>query len=387
MDSESLFLIKYGEIAIKGKNKNVFIKKLRYNIKQQLAGIKADVTIRPGRFYLRVNKGEEKRVRLLLSHTFGIRAFSQAFMVQKKMGEIEEAACTIAESLIQSGKGLKFKCEVRRTDKKFPFTSYEIACRLGDVLRKNFPDLTVNCNSPDWILNIEIREMAYVYGDEVLGLCGLPVSCAGNGFLLLSGGIDSPVAGYLMAKRGLLIHAIYFHTPPYTSEDVLQKVRDLVGVLSSYVPGMKLFVVPFTEVQLRIKENALNEKVTLFSRACMMMIADTIARRNNAPCLVTGESLSQVASQTLESIRFTGSKTTLPVFRPLIGYDKEEIISLARKIGTYEISILPYPDCCTIFAPAHPLIRPNFKEISSAFEALKIEELLGKAVSKVEMIG
>jgi thiamine biosynthesis protein ThiI len=403
VDSESLFLIKYGEIAIKGKNKALFIKKLRNNIRQQLSGINTDITIRPGRFYLRVNKGEEKKVRLVLSHTFGIRAFSDALMVRKQIEDIEEASCGIAEKFLASGKGsgkgsgkvsgkvsgkgVKFKCEVRRTDKSFPFTSYEIACRIGDVLRKKFPSLAVNCSNPDWILNVEIRERAYMYGDEVPGLCGLPVSCAGKGLLLLSGGIDSPVAGYLMAKRGLLLHAVYFHTPPYTSEEALQKVRDLVGVLSSYVPGMKLLVIPFTDVQLYIKEKALNEEVTLFSRACMMKIADTIAQQWNAPCLVTGESLSQVASQTLESIRFTGSKTTLPVFRPLIGYDKEEIIGLARRIGTFDISILPYPDCCTLFAPAHPLIRPDFRKISSAFETLEIGGLLETAVSAVEVVG
>ena len=235
-------------------------------------------------------------------------------------------------------------------------------------------------------MHVEIRDAAYLYGDGEKGPGGLPVHCAGKGLLLLSGGIDSPVAGYLMAKRGLCIDALYFHTPPFTSDEVKEKVISLTALLNSYIPFINLLVVPFTGPQLRIKEKAKQEETTLLSRAAMMKIADMIAESRDAVCLITGESLSQVASQTAESIRFTQSLTTLPVFRPLIGMDKNEIVTIARRIGTFETSVLPYPDCCTLFAPPHPLIKPGFERMRESFHVLDIEPLLEEAVRKTEVV-
>ena len=292
----------------------------------------------------------------------------------------------MAESLLEQGPGNRFKIEARRSDKSFFLTSYEIACRLGDVLRARFPELMVDLHHPDWTLNVEIREAAYLYGPETKAPGGLPSGSSGKGLLLLSGGIDSPVAGYLMGKRGLKLDAAYFHTPPFTSEKAKEKVEHLTHILSEYLTGTALHVVPFTETQVRIKERARSEEVTLLMRACMVNIAAIIAEKTGSICLVTGESLGQVASQTPESIRFTGHGTDFPIFRPLIGLDKEQIVSLARKIGTFETSILPYEDCCTLFSPAHPLVRPDYESMVRSFQELEADALLQKAAAEAQII-
>lgn len=381
-----LFLIKYGEISLKGENRKWFLELLKKNIKIRLKETSVQILMRPGRFYMTVPDEYEERVTKILSDTFGITGFSKTLKVKKDMGSIKTAALSITQNILEKGKGTAFKLEVRRTDKSFLYDSYGLVCKLGDILRAQFPELTVNCTQPDWILNIEIRDAAYLYSDEGKGPGGLPVACAGRGLLLLSGGIDSPVAGYLMAKRGLSIHAVYFHTPPFTSEEVKEKVTRLTHILAGYIPQITLLIVPFTKPQLLIKEKAKQEEVTLLSRASMMSIANSIAGDRHASCLITGESLSQVASQTAESIRFTGSFSTLPVFRPLIGFDKNEIIRIAQQIGTYETSILPFPDCCTLFAPPYPLIKPVFEKLKKSFTSLHIEPLLDEAVKTTEVV-
>jgi tRNA uracil 4-sulfurtransferase len=381
-----LFLIKYGEISLKGENKRKFLEQLKKNIKVRTRYTSAHISMKPGRFYLTVPEEYEADIAETLSHTFGITGFSKALKVNKTMDSIEAASISITRDLLERGKGTLFKIEVRRTDKSFPCDSYGIVCRLGDTLRAEFPELSVNCTHPDWILNIEIRDAAYLYGDQEKGSGGLPVACAGRGLLLLSGGIDSPVAGYLMAKRGLSVQAVYYHTPPFASEEVKDKVIRLTQILSCYIPYMSLLIVPFTKPQLHIKEKARQEEITLLSRAAMMSIADMLAGNRHAGCLITGESLSQVASQTAESIRFTGSYTTFPVFRPLIGYDKNEIVRIAEQIGTYETSILPYPDCCTLFAPRYPLIKPDFEKMRKSFDALEMGPILDEAVRNTEVI-
>ena len=383
---ETCYLIKYGELALKGGNRAGFEKQLCRDIKRKLQGIEFELTRRIGRLYIRCELKNEPVIVRALSHTFGIVAFSRAFQVEKDMPLIEEAAAGLAESLLEQGPGNRFKIEARRSDKSFFLTSYEIACRLGDVLRARFPELMVDLHHPDWTLNVEIREAAYLYGPETKAPGGLPSGSSGKGLLLLSGGIDSPVAGYLMGKRGLKLDAAYFHTPPFTSEKAKEKVEHLTNILSEYLTGTALHVVPFTETQVRIKERARSEEVTLLMRACMVNIAAIIAEKTGSICLVTGESLGQVASQTPESIRFTGHGTDFPIFRPLIGLDKEQIVSLARKIGTFETSILPYEDCCTLFSPAHPLVRPDYESMVRSFQELEADALLQKAAAEAQII-
>jgi len=381
---EALYLIKYGELTLKGGNRGRFERRLCLNIRRQLGDPQAVLQRRNGRLYLRT-RVQKAVVRRVLAHTFGIVAFSEALQTEKTMEAIREAALHLAEALADAV-GRRFKIEARRSDKSFQPDSYGIACELGELLRTRLPGLTVDLHHPDWVLNVEIRERAYLYGPETAAPGGLPLGSSGKGLLMLSGGIDSPVAGYLMGKRGLQVDAVYFHTPPYTSEQAKEKVATLRRILSEYLLGMRLFVVPLTEVHLRIREGAAPEQGTLLIRACMVKAAETLALRAGYGCLITGESLGQVASQTLPALRFTGSLSSLPVLRPLIGMDKEEIVALARRIGTFQTSILPYPDCCSLFAPEHPLVRPDLEAMRASLAALQLERLLEKACREAERI-
>ncbi|MBN1798136.1 MAG: tRNA 4-thiouridine(8) synthase ThiI [Spirochaetales bacterium] len=381
---EQLYLIKYGEISLKGKNRKFFEQKLMANIKQQLKPAPFSLLKRVGRLYLEYDEQYEQQISQVLKRVFGIVGFCKALRTRKDINAIGKAALLIARQLLEEKKGTRFKIEARRTDKGFAYNSYQIACKIGDLLRSHYKDVTVDVARPDWIINIEVREHAYIYGPASAGRKGLPAGCNGKGLLLLSGGIDSPVAGFLMAKRGLTLDAVYFHTHPFTSQEVLRKVEDLAKILAAYIPGLKLYIVDFTEAQLALKERGSEKALTLFSRAAMMRITSALARRFDALCLVTGESLGQVASQTPASMHFTGSFSTLPVFRPLIGMDKEDIIDLAKQYGTYELSIQPYPDCCALFAPQHPLTRPDVPELITEFNNLAVEEILEKTGSKIE---
>lgn len=378
------YIIKYGEIALKGENLYYFLNKLKRNIKVQLSGIPSEIIIKTGRLYVYVDAAFCKEAEEILCKVIGIVRFSAVEALDKDLNIIKEKTVEIGRQLVTVG--TRFKVSTRRTDKSFPLSSYELACELGGTLLEAFPQLKVNLNEPDWELGVEIREKAFLYGLEKEGPGGLPVGCSGKGILLLSGGIDSPVAGYLMAKRGLGIKAIYFHTHPFTSEKAKDKVIKLMGVLSTYLPRSELFIIPFTEVQLAIKELAPAPYITVLSRAAMMRLAGWLAVQEQAGCLVTGESLGQVASQTLESMNFTGSNSTVMTLRPLVGMDKESIIKIARALGTYEISILPHLDCCSVFAPEHPVIRPNFKEMQAVFKQLNIDALLQQALTNAEKI-
>ncbi len=386
-----LFLIKIGEINLKGGNRRLFEKKLVSNIKKQLGNISVRITGRAGRFFLDSSEMEVpeviEKIENTLSKVFGIVAYTKAYSVPKDMEIIEKTALTLSDKIISENKDFKtFKIESRRSDKGFPLRSYDISCRLGELILEKHNSLKVDVKKPDFKISVEIREQAFIYGPETRGPGGLPSGIAGKSVLLLSGGIDSPVAGWMMAKRGAYLEAVYFHTYPYTSDQSLDKVKDLTERLSKYLPSVKLHIVPFTDIQLYIREKCRKEEVTLLSRAAMMRIADITAGKIRANALITGESLSQVASQTAESMRFTGSKTTLPVFRPLIGLDKEEIIGIAKKIDTFETSILPYDDCCTIFAPDHPLVKPDFIKISESFDLLKLDDLIEKTAENIETV-
>jgi len=382
--TDGLFLIKYGEIALKRRNRGAFVKSLKESIRAHLPDLPFSVHETFHRVFVGFRPEDRDRIADALGRTFGVVSFCEALRTPREMPAIEEAAICLAGSLIESG--TRFKAEVRRADKSFPLTSYEIACRIGDTLRARFPRLTVDVHTPDWVLSVEIREHAYLYGPELPGPYGLPVGSSGKGMLLLSGGIDSPVAGWMMAKRGMSLEAVYFHSPPFTSEKAREKVEMLARILSRYAPGIVLHVVNFTPVLARIKEKAKDEEVTLLLRACMMRFATLLAERRGTECLITGESLGQVASQTVESIHFTGMLSDLPVFRPLIGMNKEEIIAVAKKIETFDTSNLPYQDCCVLFSPEHPLIHPEVRRMKRAYDCLAAEALIADALERAELV-
>jgi tRNA uracil 4-sulfurtransferase len=296
------------------------------------------------------------------------------------------AAC-VEEGKKLCEKGVKtFKIDARRTDKSFPLTSYELCCNAGEAVTNAFSELKVDIHDPDDAIKIEIRERALVYSGGKKGFGGLPVGTAGRGMLLLSGGIDSPVAGFMMASRGMTIDAIHFHSYPYTSLEAKQKVIQLVQITGKYCMGINLYIINFTKAQMRIKECAPAPWTTVLLRMAMMEAAEKAARKIKCKCLITGESLSQVASQTIENMTCTQSRVKLPVIRPLIGFNKEEIIKKARQIGTYDISIQPYQDCCTLFSPQHPVLHGDVIEANELYEKLEIGSLIDEALEGYELV-
>ncbi|MDY3938662.1 MAG: tRNA uracil 4-sulfurtransferase ThiI [Spirochaetia bacterium] len=384
-----LYLLKIGEIALKGGNRQMFENQLKKNIRFRLKKHLVSYTGQRGRFFAEIEGMSENEVTERLSQIFGLSGFALCTKTEKSTETVTAAAEAVAADYLAehaSQSIVRFKVESRRADKAFPYDSYKLNCLIGDALCACFPQLKVDVRTPELTINIEIRDHAYVYGNDIAGPGGLPVGCAGRGILLLSGGIDSPVAGYLMSKRGLKLDAVYFHTYPYTSGDSLEKVKTLSKLLSPYTSGLNLFCVNFTEIQLKIKAEGKPNRTTILSRSAMMKIADRLAPTRDAGALVTGEALSQVASQTVETLRITGSHTVLPVLRPVIGFDKQEIIRIAEKIGTYETSILPYDDCCTLFSPEHPEIKPDFEELRNDFDKLNLDAMITEAVESAERI-
>jgi tRNA uracil 4-sulfurtransferase len=384
--TERLFLVKYGEIALKKRNRGAFVKALKDSIRAKLPGRQISVYETWHRVYVRFRGEDRGAVADALSRTFGLVSFCEALRVPTDMEAVGQAACGLAREYLAAGRGTRFKAEVRRAEKNYPLTSYQIACRIGDLLLESFPELAVDVHTPDWVLNVEMREHAYLYGPEFPGPGGLPTGSSGRGILLLSGGIDSPVAGWMMGKRGLSLEAAYFHSAPFTSEDARRKVEALTRILSAWMPDIALHVIPFTPILARIRERSAEEETTLLMRACMMRVASLLAAQRGAGCLVTGESLGQVASQTLESMAFTQTAAGIPVLRPLVGMNKEEIIAVARKIGSFDTSNLPYDDCCTLFSPAHPLIHPSVHKMVRAYSSLKVDELVEETLEKTEVV-
>ncbi|MBR4427186.1 MAG: tRNA 4-thiouridine(8) synthase ThiI [Spirochaetales bacterium] len=384
-DNMNLYLIRLGEISLKGLNRNFFEKKLKNNIKLKIHPHRSLLTREKGRFYLYVDKAcPEEIVIRTLQTTFGVVGFSKALVCEKDWPTIVENAKALIENPPFADGSGTFKVECRRGDKSFFKNSYQIESELGGVVLDRYPGMKVKVKNPEKELRIEVREKVYMYTSPVPGPGGLPVGTAGKGLLLLSGGIDSPVAFWRMAKRGLKQDCLYFHAYPYTSDMALQKVKDLARIVAPYNQGTNLVVVNFTECELWIKEHSKEEEHTLMMRACMMKVANMIAKARDCKVLVTGEALGQVASQTLESMCFTNSMSEIPVLRPLVAMDKEEIIATARLIGTYETSILPYDDCCVIFSPKHPLVRPEVEQGKKSFSEMNIEEILDKCVREAE---
>ena len=378
---DKLYLIKEGEISLKGGNRNLFEKRLRHNIKDKLRPYSSEIDKQKGRLYAYISEeASDELVEKVLKTTTGLTGYAKAYRTEKDIDAIKAKAREILSSSRFSSNG-SFRITVKREDKTFPLTSHDIAIELAEVVTSLYPDIRVDLDNPDYTLTCEIRNEAYLYTDEEKGEGGLPSGTAGKGMLLLSGGIDSPVAGYMMAKRGMRADAIYFHAYPYTSELALDKVKTLASMIAPYLQGLRLFVVPFTEGQLHIRDKGYEEEATLMFRAAMMRTAQILAEKNGAGAIITGEALSQVASQTIDAMSFTDSMTDLLVIRPLVGMDKEEIIAKAKHIGTYETSILPYEDCCVVFSPKHPITRP-VKDVSRRhFEELDMDGIIRKAVT------
>jgi len=382
---DTLYLIKIGEIRLKEGNRGEFERFLRQDLTRRLTTIEHRLSSREGRFYLKVDGTSAKEVEFILSRTPGINAWARSLRAIKDMQSIAKAALQVLEPAMARGAGT-FKIEARRSDKSFELDSYGIARALGSALLDAHPDIHVDVHKPDITIFVEIREKAYVYGDGFAGVRGLPVGSGGRGLLLLSGGIDSPVAGFRMLSRGLSLESLYFHSHPYTSQQAWDKVRDLAANLATFSGGIVMHTMQFTEVQLKIKKDAPPDRSTLYLRACMMMAADMVARSRVLNAIVTGESLGQVASQTAENMRFTESYTSYPVLRPLVGTDKEDTIRIARSIGTYELSILPYEDCCVLFAPKHPVLKAQFNAEREAFDHAGLVDVVTEAVRTMQTI-
>ncbi|MBP2071355.1 tRNA uracil 4-sulfurtransferase ThiI [Thermoanaerobacterium butyriciformans] len=367
-----IILIKYGELALKGDNRAFFENKLVKNIKEALKGydgIKVEKT--HGRIYVECD-GNVNEVIDKLKKVFGIVGMTVAKKVDLDLDAIYNAAI----ELMRSYSGKSFKVETRRPNKSFPYESMEISRMIGGKILQNVEDVYVDVHNPDIVLNIEIREKAYLYSGITDGIGGMPLGTNGRAVVLLSGGIDSPVAAWMMMKRGVEIEAVYFHSPPYTQERAKDKVIDLCKKLSEYGQDIYLHVVNFTDFQLAIYDKCPPKMTTIIMRRMMMRIAENIANKYGAKALITGESLGQVASQTIESLYCTNAVTHMPVFRPLIGMDKSEIVEISQKIGTYDISIRPYEDCCTIFVPKHPIIKPDLEEVIEGEKNIDYEKFI-----------
>lgn len=382
----TLFLIRYGEIALKGKNRAFFEKTLLQNIKKALRDLAPCRIYRThGRHFVEVTEGDATAVAKRLQEIFGIVSISPVAVADLSLEAIKAAA--LEEFAKVARPGIRFKVNTKRANKQFPLNSMEVSAKVGAHLLKNLSGLVVDMHEPEAVLDLEIREeKAFIYTERLPGLGGLPVGVAGKGMLLLSGGIDSPVAGYLALKRGVTLEALHFHSPPFTSERAKEKVIDLCRRLAYYGGKINLHLVHFTEVQKELRLKTPERLMVTLMRRLMFRIAQRLAEKRGALALITGESLGQVASQTMESMNVIERVTYLPVLRPLIGMDKHEIMALAQKIETYPISIRPYEDCCTLFLPDFPATRPRLQQVEEAEKALDIEALVAGCLEKTEVL-
>ena len=385
------FLIKYGEIGIKGKNRYLFEDALVRQVRFALKDVDGQFEVHKSQARIYVDCEGDYDYEDTIEHlkrVFGIVGICP--VVRMEDAGFEQLKKDIVAYMDEAypDKRLTFKVEARRARKSYPLTSMEINCALGEAILDAFPETKVDVHHPDVMLNVEIRNEIYVYSQIIPGAGGMPVGTNGKAMLLLSGGIDSPVAGYMISKRGVGIEATYFHAPPYTSERAKQKVVDLARIVSRYAGPIRLHVVNFTDIQLYIYDQCPHDELTIIMRRYMMRIAEYFAKKDGCLGLITGESIGQVASQTMQSLAATNDVCTVPVYRPVIGYDKQEIVNIAEKIGTYETSIQPYEDCCTIFVAKHPVTKPSVEVIRRSEEKLKekIDELFDRAVDTAEII-
>ena len=385
------FLIKYAEIGTKGKNRYMFEDTLIKQIHHALKDVDGEfqVTKESGRIYVMAAGNYDcDDVIDALKRVFGIADICPMVQIEDKGYENLKKSVVSYMDQVYPDKNLTFKVVARRGDKSYPVSSEQMNRDLGEVILEAFPQMKVDVHHPDVLLRVEVRQKINLFSEMIPGPGGMPVGTNGRAMLLLSGGIDSPVAGYMIAKRGVVLDAVYFHAPPYTSERAKQKVVDLANLVARYSGPINLFVVNFTDIQLCIYENCPHEELTIIMRRYMMRIAQELAKRTGAMGLITGESIGQVASQTMQSLAATNDVCTMPVFRPVIGFDKQEIIDLSEKIGTYETSIQPYEDCCTIFVAKHPVTRPNINVIRCSELRLgeQIDGLVDEALNTAERI-
>lgn len=385
------FLLKYAEIGIKGKNRYKFENALCSQVRRRLDKLEGEFTVtrEQGRIFVEAEGDFDFEDAIeAMSRVFGVSSISPVQMIEDKSWEnLTKEVGDFIERQYGEEK-FTFKVKSRRSDKHYPYTSPEICMEMGAYLLERFPHLSVDVHHPEVYIWVEVREKAYVYAKVYPAACGMPLGTNGKAMLLLSGGIDSPVAGYMIAKRGVFIDAVYFHAPPYTSDRAKQKVIDLAKLISRYTGPIRLHIINFTDIQMYIYEQCPHEELTIIMRRYMMRIAEKIAKETDCLGLITGESIGQVASQTMHSLAATNDVCRLPVYRPLIGFDKQDIVGIAEKIGTYETSILPFEDCCTIFVAKHPVTKPEIPVIRRSEERLagKIEELLQAAFDTIEVV-
>ena len=389
------FLIKYAEIGLKGNNRYRFEDTLVSRVKNSLSEWKDNFKVYKEQERIYIDSKEDfsnyyDEVVDRLKKVFGVFTICPIKKIDftSDLKKLSYEVINFVNEVYGRDKKYTFKVKTRRINKDFPMHSDEISAELGASILENFDNTKVDVHTPEITFYIEIRNHINIYSEKIKGPGGLPVGTSGKAMLLLSGGIDSPVAGYMIAKRGVLIDAIYFHAPPYTSDRAKQKVIDLATIVSKWATKIKLHIINFTDIQLAIYEKCPHDELTIIMRRYMMKIAETIAEKENSLALITGESIGQVASQTVESMYSTNEVSKMPIFRPLIGFDKEEIIDIAKEIGTFETSILPYEDCCTIFVAKHPVTKPKLNHIYRSEEKLKdvIDELIKKAIETQEEI-
>ncbi len=385
------FLIKYSEIGIKGRNRYIFEDALRDRISENLSVLREDYIVNKeqGRIFIECPDGYDYDDTVeALKKVFGVSGICPVVVIDDV--EFDALKVSVGDYIDEyyPDKNFTFKVEAKRADKRYKMTSPEICIETGAYLLDRFPEMKVDVHEPDIRITVEVRNKGYVYSEIIPGLGGMPVGTNGRAMLLLSGGIDSPVAGYMIAKRGVVIEAVYFHAPPYTSDRAKQKVLDLAKIISAYTGPIRLHVINFTEIQMYIYENAPHEELTIIMRRYMMRIAEKLAESNKCVGLITGESIGQVASQTMQSLNCTNAVCNMPVYRPLIAFDKQEIVDISERINTYETSILPYEDCCTIYVAKHPVTKPVLHIIERSENKIKdaIEPMVEKAISEDEII-
>lgn len=383
---QEVILIKLGEIVLKGQNRKIFESVLLKNIRRRVAPkgeyaisiSQSTIYVEPLREDCDIDEAENK-----IGKIFGVVAYTRAGIVEKNIEAIQQAAVSYLEDELNSCR--TFKVESKRSDKLFPLKSPEISNEVGGYILDSFPHLSVDVHNPDVTVRVEVREKgAYIHADPKQGAGGIPVGTGGKAAVLISGGIDSPVAAWMMARRGVELTAIHFASPPYTSDRALEKVKRLLARVSEYAGRMKMVTVPFTKIQEEIRDKCPEELSTVIMRRFMMRVAENIARNEDCHALITGESLGQVASQTIQAIECTDSVAGIPVFRPLIGTDKAEIVKMAHRIDTFDISIEPFEDCCTVFTPRHPRTRPTIKLLENAEAALDVDGLVRECLAGLE---
>lgn len=378
---KKLLMIKYApEIFLKGLNRGSFERRLRGNIKRVLEGESYEFINDMGRWF--ISAGDIESMAKKVARVFGVNEVCIVSQIEPDMDEIYKEAL----SQMQNSNAKTFKVNSRRADKSFSKHTMDINKDTGAFILDNDKDVKVDVIHPELVINIEVREKAYVYSGGIKGVCGLPYGINGSTLLMLSGGIDSPVAGYMMARRGVNVSCIYYHSHPYTSERAKDKVKDLARILKGYTGSIDLYIAPFTDIQMQIIEKCPEDELTIIMRRFMMRIACRVAEMKKIDSITTGESVGQVASQTMQGLVVSTEPSDRPTFRPLIAMDKEEIMDYARKIGTYDTSILPYEDCCTIFVPKHPKTRPSLQEIIESEKALNIDELVENSIKNMEMV-